>query len=107
MPGVEVLVLDLLDQASIDAAARVAQDVTLLVNNAGVSTGENLVRGDPAEVRRELGTNFFGTLAVARAFADVLAANGGGAIVNVLSALSFFSWDGVTSTAPRKRPSGT
>jgi NAD(P)-dependent dehydrogenase (short-subunit alcohol dehydrogenase family) len=102
VPGVEVLALDLLDQASIDAAAEVAQDVTLLVNNAGVSAGQNLVRGDLAEVRRELDTNFFGTLAVTRAFADVLAANGGGAIVNVLSALSFFSFPGATSYSASK-----
>ena len=102
VPGVEVLALDLLDPSSIAAAAAAAQDVTLLVNNAGVSTGQNLVRGDPAEVRRELETNFFGILAVTRAFADVLAANGGGAIVNVFSALSFFSWDGVTSYCASK-----
>ena len=100
--GVEVLALDLLDQASIDAAARVAGDVTLLVNNAGVSVRQDLVRGDLAEVRREMETNFFGTLAVTRAFADVLAANGGGGIVNVLSALSFFSFPGATSYSASK-----
>lgn len=100
--GVEVLALDLLDQASIDAVARVAQDVTLLVNNAGVSTRHDLVRGDLAEVRREMDTNFFGTLAVTRAFADVLAAHGGGGIVNVLSALSFFSFPGATSYSASK-----
>ena len=100
--GVEVLALDLLDQASIDAAAEVAQDVTLLINNAGVSAGQNLVRGDQAEVRREMETNFFGTLAVTRAFADVLAAHGGGGIVNVLSALSFFSFPGATSYSASK-----
>jgi NAD(P)-dependent dehydrogenase (short-subunit alcohol dehydrogenase family) len=100
--GVEVLALDLLEQASIDAAAQVAQDVTLLVNNAGVSTRHDLVRGDPAEVRREMDTNFFGTLAVTRAFADVLAAHGGGGIVNVLSALSFFSFAGATSYSASK-----
>jgi len=100
--GVEVLALDLLDPASIDAAAEAAQDVTLLVNNAGVSTYQNLLRGDQAEVRREMETLFFGTLAVTRAFADVLGANGGGAVVNVLSALSWFSWDGVTSYSAAK-----
>ena len=102
VPGVEVLALDLLDQASIDAAAQVAHDVTLLVNNAGVSLGQDLVRGDLAEIRREMDTNFFGTLAVTRAFADVLAANGGGGIVNVLSALSFFSFPGATSYSATK-----
>ena len=100
--GVEVLTLDLLDLPSIDAAAAAASDVTLLVNNAGVSTSQNLVRGDLAEIRREMETNFFGTLAATRAFADVLGRNGGGAIVNVLSALSWFSWDGSTSYAAAK-----
>ena len=102
VPGVEVLALDLLDQASIDAAAEVARDVTLLVNNAGVSVRQDLVRGDLADIRREMDTNFFGTLAVTRAFADVLAANGGGGIVNVLSALSFFSFPGATSYSATK-----
>ena len=101
-PGAEVLTLDLLDQASIDAAAAAAGDVTLLINNAGVSASENLVRGDLAAIRREMDTHFFGTLGVTRAFADILAAGGGGAIVNVLSALSWFSWNGATSYAAAK-----
>ena len=101
-PGVEVLALDLLDQASIDAAASAAGDVTLLINNAGVSARENLVRGDLAGIRREIDTHIFGTLGGTRAFADILAAGGGGAIINVLSALSWFSWDGATSYAAAK-----
>ncbi|HEY0240533.1 MAG TPA: SDR family oxidoreductase [Friedmanniella sp.] len=100
--GVEVLALDLLDQASIDAAAAAASDVTLLINNAGVGSGANLVRGDLAEVHRVMDTNFYGTLALTRAFADPLAANGGGGIVNVLSALSFFSWDGAGAYSAAK-----
>lgn len=102
VPGVEVIALDLLDQASIDAAAQAAADVTLLINNAGVSVGQDLVRGDLAEIRREMDTNFYGTLAVTRAFADVLAGHGGGGIVNVLSALSFFSFPGATSYSASK-----
>lgn len=101
-PGVEVLAVDLLDPASAARAAAAAGDVTLLVNNAGVVRNQDLVRGDLVEIRREMETNFFGTLAVTRAFADVLAANGGGAIVNVLSALSWFSWKGVTSYSAAK-----
>ncbi|KOV87212.1 SDR family oxidoreductase [Nocardia sp. NRRL S-836] len=101
-PGVVPLALDLLDQASVERAARQAGDVTLLVNNAGISTGQNLVRGDLAQIRREMDTHFFGTLGVTRAFADVLGNNGGGAIVNVLSALSWFSWNGATSYSAAK-----
>ncbi|MGI8590576.1 MAG: SDR family oxidoreductase [Nakamurella sp.] len=100
--GVEVLALDLLQPDTIATAAAAAVDVTLLINNAGVSTYQNLIRGDLAEIRREMGTHFFGTLAVTPAFADTLARNGGGAILDVLSALSWFSWDGVTSYSAAK-----
>jgi NAD(P)-dependent dehydrogenase (short-subunit alcohol dehydrogenase family) len=100
--GVEVLELDLLNHDTIEKAAAAAGDVTLLVNNAGVSTYQNLIRGDIAEIRREMETHFFGTLAVTRAFADALGRNGGGSIVNVLSALSWFSWNGVTSYSAAK-----
>lgn len=101
-PGVEALALDLLDQDTIERAATIAGDVSLLINNAGVATGQNLIRGDLAGVRLEMETSFFGTLAVTRAFADILARNGGGGIINVLSALSWFSWDGVTSYSAAK-----
>lgn len=100
--GVEVLALDLLDHTTVDAAAAAASDVNLLINNAGVATQQNLIRGDLDDIRREMDTQFFGTLAVTRAFADTLARNGGGAIVNVLSALSWFSWNGVTSYSAAK-----
>jgi NAD(P)-dependent dehydrogenase (short-subunit alcohol dehydrogenase family) len=83
--------LDLLDRESIAAAAAQAPDVTLLVNNAGISTGAGLVTGDLVDARREMDTHLWGTLDVIRAFAPVLAGNGGGAIVNVLSALSWFA----------------
>ncbi|WP_193614115.1 SDR family oxidoreductase [Nocardioides lijunqiniae] len=86
--------LDLLDHDSVVAAAATATDVTLLVNNAGISTGAPLVTGDLADVRREMDTHFWGTLDVIRELSPVLAGNGGGAIVNVLSALSWFAIDG-------------
>ena len=102
VPGVEVLRLDVTDPESVAAAAAAAGDVTLVVNNAGISTGTNLVTGDLAEVRREMDTHFFGTLGVVRAFAPVLARNGGGGIVTVLSALSWFSYDGANAYAAAK-----
>ena len=94
--------LDLLDHESVVAAAAAAGDVTLLVNNAGIVTGAPLVTGELAEVRRELDTHFWGTLDVIRAFSPVLAANGGGAIVNVLSALSWFAAPGTGSYSAAK-----
>lgn len=90
VPGVQVLRLDLLDHESVAEAARVASDVTLLVNNAGIGTSAPLLTGDLAEAHRHMDTHFWGTLEVIRAFAPVLASNGGGSIVNVLSALSWF-----------------
>lgn len=102
LPGVEVLPLDITDPASVTAAAAVAGDVDLLVNNAGVSLGVNLIDGDLADIRRTLDTHFYGTLAVIRAFAPVLAANGGGAILNVLSNLSWMSFDGNNAYAVAK-----
>lgn len=90
VPGVQVLRLDLLDHESVAEAARVASDVTLLVNNAGIGTSAPLLTGDLAEAHRHMDTHFWGTLEVIRAFAPVLASHGGGSIVNVLSALSWF-----------------
>ena len=102
LPGAEVLQLDIADPKSVAAAAAAAPDVTLLVNNAGITTHTNLVTGDLAKIRLEMETHYFGTLGVVRAFAPTLARNGGGAIVNVLSALSWFSVDGANAYAAAK-----
>ena len=101
-PRVVPLRLDLLDHASVVAAARTAPDVTLVVNNAGIATGADLVSGDLDDVRREMDTHFWGTLDVVRTFSPVLAANGGGAVVNVLSALSWFASPGNGAYAAAK-----
>lgn len=89
-PRVEPLVVDITDPASVAAAARHATDVDLLVNNAGITTGATIFGGEEG-LRRELETNFFGPVRMTREFAPVLAANGGGAVVNVLSLLSWFA----------------
>lgn len=102
VPGVVPLRLDVTDEASIREAARVASDVTLLINNAGISTGATLVGGGLDEVRREMETNFFGPLIATRAFAPVIEGNGGGAVLNVLSALSWFHPAGLGSYAASK-----
>ena len=100
---VEVLRLDLLDDTSITDAAARATDLTLLINNAGITTGANLLgENDLVGLRRELDTHLFGTLGVIRAFAPVLATNGGGAIVDIHSALSWFSVNGANGYAVAK-----
>ncbi|MFD3508084.1 SDR family oxidoreductase [Nocardia sp. NPDC058666] len=102
LPGVHPLRLDVTDHESIREAVRIASDATLLINNAGISTGATLVGGDLGEVRREMETNFFGPLAATRAFAPVIEGNGGGAVLNVLSALSWFHPAGLGSYAASK-----
>ncbi|MGC0380175.1 SDR family oxidoreductase [Streptomyces sp. SAI-129] len=102
VPGVIPLPLDVTDEASIREAARVASDTTLLINNAGISTGATLLGGDMTEVRREMETNYFGPLATTRSFAPAIEANGGGAVLNVLSALSWFHPAGLGSYAASK-----
>lgn len=89
LPGVVPLRLDITDPESVAAAAKLAPDATLLVNNAGIATGVGLVGGDLADIRREMETHYFGSLDVTRAFAPLITANGGGAILNVLSVLSW------------------
>jgi NAD(P)-dependent dehydrogenase (short-subunit alcohol dehydrogenase family) len=89
LPGAVPIRLDITDPASVAEAAAVAADVTLLVNNAGISTHAKLIGGDLDDIRREMETHYFGTLGVTRAFAPKLTANGGGAILNVLSVLSW------------------
>jgi len=81
--------IDITRPGDVAAAAARCRDVTLLVNNAGVNFNTPLV-GIAAldNARAEIETNYFGTLAMCRAFAPVLKANGGGTIVNMLSILA-------------------
>ena len=96
------LTLDVTKPEDIAAAARVASDVTLLVNNAGV-----LELGDAAEtssesIRRVFDVNVLGVLEMARAFAPVIEANGGGAIANVVSVAAFVSMPGYAAYCASK-----
>lgn len=100
--GVHPLELDVTDPSQIEAAAAAASDVQVLINNAGISTGTSLVTGDEATIRREMDTNFYGPLLMTRAFAPILASNGGGAILNVISALSWFTLPGAGAYAASK-----
>jgi NAD(P)-dependent dehydrogenase (short-subunit alcohol dehydrogenase family) len=81
--------LDVTREDEVAAAAASCSDVELLVNNAGVNFNCGLISArDLSAARAEMETNYFGTLMMCRAFAPVLSANGGGAIVNVLSILA-------------------
>lgn len=102
VPGAEVLRLDITDQASVEAAAAIAGDVDLLINNAAFTLGGNLVTGDLDAIRMTMDSNYYGTLAMIRAFAPILARNGGGAILNVLSAVAWTPVDGNTAYSAAK-----
>lgn len=92
LDGVVPLKLDVTNADDIAAAARAAGDVNLVINNAGIALAPSLLDADGDDaLRRQLETNLFGPLAISRAFAPALAANGGGALVNMLSALSWLS----------------
>lgn len=99
------LLLDVTNPQHIERAAATAGDVDLLINNAGIASGENLVGGDMNAIRHEVEVNLFGPLAISRAFAPVLAAQGGGTILNVLSAAAWFSAPGATSYGMAKAAS--
>jgi NAD(P)-dependent dehydrogenase (short-subunit alcohol dehydrogenase family) len=102
MDGVEPIQLDVTDPSQVRAAADAAGDVQVLVNNAGISTGTSVISGDVTDIRREMDTNFFGPLLMTQAFAPILKANGGGAILNVVSALSWFTLPGTGAYAASK-----
>jgi NAD(P)-dependent dehydrogenase (short-subunit alcohol dehydrogenase family) len=92
LPGVEAIRLDVTRDDHVAAAAERCRDVTLLVNNAGIaSLGGFMAEGSLDAARTQFETNVLGPLRLSRAFAPVLAANGGGAILNVLSVASWIS----------------
>jgi NAD(P)-dependent dehydrogenase (short-subunit alcohol dehydrogenase family) len=91
-PGVTPIALDITDPERVAQAAEQCADVSLLVNNAGVMRASTFLNAPNLDAaREEMETNYFGTLSMCRAFATVLAANGGGAIVNMLSVSSFYT----------------
>ncbi|WP_030661352.1 SDR family oxidoreductase [Streptomyces cellulosae] len=102
MPGAIPLALDITDPDAVAAAAAAAGDLTLLVNNAGTVTGSDLVTGDLSAIKQEIDTNFYGPLGMIRTFAPILARNGGGAILNVNSRMSWLSFPGVNAYAASK-----
>ncbi|GAP38346.1 SDR family oxidoreductase [Piscinibacter sakaiensis] len=103
LPGVTPLRLDVNSPADIAAAARDASDVSLVINNAGIAQFMGLLApAAEASLREQLETNVFGVLRVAQAFAPVLAAQGGGALLNVASVASWITSPALASYAVTK-----
>lgn len=90
---VVAVALDVTNTDQIQAAVELADDVDLLINNAGIAGFAGLIAAkDMAPARDEMEINYFGTLNVTRAFAPILKNNGGGAIVNLASIASYVNF---------------
>jgi NAD(P)-dependent dehydrogenase (short-subunit alcohol dehydrogenase family) len=103
LPGVTPLRLDVTSPDDVAAAVAAAPDVTLVINNAGIAHfGGLLAPGAEASLRQQLETNVFGVWRVSQAFAPVLAANGGGALLNVASVASWITSPALATYATTK-----
>ncbi|SEL84495.1 short chain dehydrogenase [Roseateles sp. YR242] len=103
IPGVIPVKLDVTKADQVAAAVKAAPDVSLLINNAGIFRAVSFLADNAIEAARdEFETNFFGPLALSKAFAPVLAEQGGGAIVNVLSVLSWLNVAGAATYSASK-----
>src|SRR6202167_1162954 len=101
-PGLEPLLLDVTNHQHIEAAAAKASDASIVINNAGIIAGPELLHGSLEGARREMEVNYLAPWALSRAFAPVLAANGGGVLVNMLSAASWRANDRIPGYAASK-----
>ena len=99
---VQALTLDITRPDQIAAAVKAAPDVQILINNAGVLSGGDLLSANIADVERDIATNAFGTLAVIRAFVPALEKNAKSAIVNLLSVVSLAPMPGIAGYSASK-----
>ena len=103
LPGVHALRLDVNNPDDVAAAAALATDVTLVINNAGIAQPGGILDADSEAVaRRIFETNFFGMLRISKAFAPILASQGGGALLNVLSVAPWVSGGGLAAYSASK-----
>jgi NAD(P)-dependent dehydrogenase (short-subunit alcohol dehydrogenase family) len=92
LPGVVPVRIDVTNEEQVRAAAQLAGDATIVINNAGVGEVGAFLDEDAIErARRQMEVNYFGMMRVTRAFAPILGANGGGALINVLSIASWIN----------------
>jgi NAD(P)-dependent dehydrogenase (short-subunit alcohol dehydrogenase family) len=101
--GVVPLRLDVTHPGDVAAAAELASDVTLVINNAGIAQTGGFLAPDSEDVtRRIFETNFFAMLRMSKAFAPILKTNGGGALLNVLSVVSWINSGAMAAYAASK-----
>jgi NAD(P)-dependent dehydrogenase (short-subunit alcohol dehydrogenase family) len=92
LDGVTPVKIDITDPASVAEAADSIGNASIVINNAGVSTGTSLLTGNLDDARLEMDTHFFGTLSVCRAFAPQLGQHDQSVILNVISTLSWYTF---------------
>jgi NAD(P)-dependent dehydrogenase (short-subunit alcohol dehydrogenase family) len=86
------LALDVTAVGDVISVVQSCTDVSLLINNAGVLRNSPMLGIESAEAaRQEMEVHYFGVLSLVQRFAPILAGNGGGAIINVLSVGSWFA----------------
>jgi len=97
------LKLDVTNESDIKAAAEEAQDITILVNNAGILFFDDVHSADAIDhARKQMEVNYFGVLAMTQAFAPILKANGGGVIVNLSSIVGHVTMPAITTYCASK-----
>lgn len=102
-PRVVPVRLDVTSADDIASVTAQCADVTLLINNAGIALQSRIMADGALETAKaEFDTNVWGVMNLSRALAPALGANGGGAIVNVLSAVSWMSLKEVATYAMSK-----
>jgi NAD(P)-dependent dehydrogenase (short-subunit alcohol dehydrogenase family) len=85
------LKLDVTNQQDVEAAAKRAPDVNLLINNAGVLTSYNILSSSKEQLQQDFAVNFFGMLAVVKALLPALERANGAAVANILTVVSLAS----------------
>ncbi len=95
--------LDVTSKCEIEESVQTCSDVNLIFNNAVEARFSSLLSSEAVpDARAQMETNYFGPLAICQSFAPVLARNGGGAIVNICSIVSFFNAPTMASFCPTK-----
>ncbi len=88
------LALDITDPTQVSAAAKTANDVSLLINNAGALAYASVLDGDLSALENDMRVNYFGTLQATRAFAPAIIANSGG-VASISSIVGLASMAGI------------
>lgn len=97
------VLLDVTNEADVQAAAAQCKDVSIVINNAGAFLDQTLIGADNmSAARSEMDVNYFGVLSMCRAFAPILKRNGGGSIINILSAAAIVAIPNMGGYSPSK-----